>query len=60
MPPVSQAQRRAMYAAAAGKSKIGIPAKVGAEFEAADKGGKLPARARKGKSAGLVNRGAKR
>ena len=58
MPPVSQAQRRAMYAAAEGKSKIGISRKVGAEFEAADRGGKLPARARS-KPKGLVNRGRK-
>jgi hypothetical protein len=42
MPPVSEAQRRAMRAAAAGKSTLGIPKKVGAEFSAADKGGKLP------------------
>ena len=42
MPPVSQAQRGAMYAAAAGKSTLGIPKKVGAEFVAADKPGKLP------------------
>lgn len=46
MPPVSQAQRRAMYAAAAGKSTLGIPKKVGREFTAADKGGKLPMRKR--------------
>jgi len=32
MPPVSEKQKRAMYAAAAGKSKLGIPAKVGREF----------------------------
>ena len=42
MPPVSQAQRAAMAAAAEGKSTLGIPAKVGKEFEAADTGGKLP------------------
>ena len=42
MPPVSEKQRRAMHAAAAGKSKLGIPRKVGKEFMAADKGGKLP------------------
>ena len=41
-PPVSEAQRRAMYAAAAGKSTLDIPKKVGKEFTAADKGGKLP------------------
>jgi hypothetical protein len=45
MPPVSQAQRAAMYAAAAGKSTLGIPKKVGKEFVAADEGGKLPAKA---------------
>ena len=31
-PPVSEAQRRAMYAAAEGKSNLGIPKKVGEEF----------------------------
>lgn len=46
MPPVSQAQRGAMAAAKAGHSTLGIPAKVGREFMAADKGGKLPKRAR--------------
>ena len=51
MPPVSQAQRRAMRAAAAGKSTLGIPKKVGKEFSDADPGGKLPTRKpkRKGK-----------
>jgi hypothetical protein len=53
MPPRSEAQRRAMHAAAAGKSTLGIPKKVGKEFAAADKGGKLPARApKKGKKGG--------
>jgi hypothetical protein len=42
MPPRSEAQRGAMYAAAKGKSTIGIPKKVGKEFVAADKPGKLP------------------
>jgi len=42
MPPVSQAQRGAMHAAAAGKSTLGIPKKVGKEFAEADPGGKLP------------------
>lgn len=32
MPIESKAQQRAMYAAAAGKSNIGIPKKVGKEF----------------------------
>jgi len=31
-----------MYAAKSGKSTLGIPKKVGEEFTAADKGGKLP------------------
>jgi hypothetical protein len=47
MPPSTQAQRAAMYAAKAGKSTLGIPQKVGREFIAADKGGKLPKRAEK-------------
>lgn len=45
MPPVSTVQRKAMFAAAEGKSNIGIPAKVGKEFTNADPGGKLPNRA---------------
>ena len=44
MPPVSQAQRRAMYAAAKGKSTLGIPKKVAKEFIKEDKPGKLPPR----------------
>ncbi len=44
MPPRSEAQRRAMGAAAGGKSSLGIPKKVGKEFIKADKGGKLPSR----------------
>ena len=46
MPPVSQKQRRAMFAAAAGNSTLGIPKSVGREFVNADPGGKLPARAK--------------
>lgn len=42
MPAVSGAQRRAMFAAASGKSTIGIPKKVGQEFADADQGGRLP------------------
>jgi hypothetical protein len=38
-----------MHAAAAGKSTLGIPKKVGKEFAAADKGGKLPKRVKKRK-----------
>lgn len=44
MPSVSEAQRKAMFAAASGRSAIGIPKKVGKEFAAADSGGKLPKR----------------
>jgi len=47
MPMESQAQRRAMYAAAAGHSTLGIPKSVGQEFVSTDKPGKLPARAPK-------------
>jgi hypothetical protein len=35
MPIVSQQQRKAMYAAAAGKSTLGIPKAVGKDFVAA-------------------------
>ena len=43
MPAKSQAQARAMYAAAEGHSTLGIPAKVGKEFAAAThKVSKLP------------------
>lgn len=44
MPAVSEAQRRAMEAAAHGKSTLGIPKSVGQEFANADLGGKLPER----------------
>lgn len=47
MPPKSQAQRKAMHAAAHGKSNLGIPKKVGKEFVKSDKGGKLPPRKKK-------------
>lgn len=43
MPSVSEAQRRAMFAAASGHSTLGIPRKVGQEFVAADRGGHLRA-----------------
>ena len=46
MPPVSEAQRKAMGAAMSGKSTLGIPKRVGKEFIKADKGGKLPKRAK--------------
>jgi hypothetical protein len=41
-PPVSEAQRGAMHAAAQGQGNLGIPASVGKEFANADPGGKLP------------------
>lgn len=44
MPPVSEKQRRAMAAAAHGKSSIGIPKKVGMEMMNANKDGKMPMR----------------
>jgi len=48
MPIVSQQQRKAMYAAANGKSTLGIPKKVGKEFVAAGPASaKLPKRAPK-------------
>lgn len=47
MPPKSQAQRKAMRAAAAGRSTLGIPRKVGVEYSKADKGGKLPKRVKR-------------
>lgn len=47
MPATSEAQRKAMAAAAHGDSTLGIPEKVGKEFIAADPGGKLPTRADK-------------
>ena len=49
MPPKSQAQRAAMGAAASGNSTLGIPKKGGKEFIAADKGGRLPKKVKKGK-----------
>lgn len=49
MPPVSERQRRAMWAAAEGRSTLGIPKKVGKEFAKADKGGKLPKKAKRKK-----------
>lgn len=46
-PPVSEAQRRAMGAAASGDSTLGIPKKVGEKFIEEDKGGKLPEKQKK-------------
>lgn len=42
MPDVSQDQRRAMFAAKEGKSTLGIPQSVGADFIAADKAAGMP------------------
>lgn len=43
MPPVSEAQRRLMWAAASKKGGAGgVSQKVGKEFAKADPGGKLP------------------
>lgn len=43
MPPVSEAQRRLMWAAANTKGGVGgVSQSVGKDFAAADKGGKLP------------------
>jgi len=36
MPSTSRAQQKAMFAAAAGNSTLGIPKKVGQDFAAAD------------------------
>lgn len=48
MPPVSQAQRRLMHAAASKPGGAGgVSQAVGKEFAAADKPGKLPRRATK-------------
>ncbi len=55
MPPKSEKQRKAMRAAASGKSTLGIPKKVGQEFSAADPGGKLPQKKRKKKGGGQYN-----
>lgn len=45
-PMQSERQRRAMYAAAAGNSNIGIPRSVGEKFTEHDRGGKKPERAK--------------
>lgn len=51
MPAKSEAQLKAMYAAKEGKSTLGIPQKVGAEFVKATKSTKgLPEHVKKGDS----------
>ena len=53
MPPVSEAQRRLMWAAASKKGGVGgVSQSVGKKFAEADKGGKLPKR-KKSKGADL-------
>lgn len=47
MPPVSEAQRRWAFA---NKDKDTAEGKAAAEFAAADKGGKLPAKVKDGKA----------
>ncbi len=45
MPPVSEAQRRLMWAASQKKGGVGgVPQSVGKDFAEADQGGKLPER----------------
>jgi hypothetical protein len=53
MPPVSAAQRRAMFAAESGHSTLGIPESVGREFAESDPGGKLPEHVRHAYGGGL-------
>jgi len=58
MPVVSQAQNAAMHAAEEGRSTIGIPQKVGAEFVKASHGmkvKKLPKHVRKAHRRGLIS-----
>lgn len=53
MPPVSEAQRRLMHAAAKDPKvarKTGVPTSVAKEFAKADKPGKLPAKSPKKRS----------
>ena len=45
MPMRSEQQRKAMHAAAKGKSTLGIPKQVAREFVDADEGGRLPKKA---------------
>jgi hypothetical protein len=55
MPLVSGAQRRAMFAAKAGKSTLGIPQSVGAEFvKAGPASSKLPERVKGYQEGGSV------
>ena len=57
MPPVSQAQRRLMFAAASKKGGVaGVPQSVGQEFAEADPGGRLPEKKKGDKSQERANR----
>ncbi len=50
MPPVSEAQRRLMWAASSKKGGVdGVSQKVGKEFAKADEGGELPEKVRRQK-----------
>ena len=56
MPAVSEAQRRLMFGAAAKKGGMGgVSQAVGKEFAAADKGGKLPEKAKPKRHAGMYD-----
>lgn len=58
MPPVSQAQRRLMYAAASKKKGAGgVSQEVAKEFVAADKPGKLPEKKAPKKMRDMYRRG---
>ena len=53
MPPVSQQQRKLMWAAASKKGGVaGVPQSVGKEFAETDPGGKLPKRLKSKKRKG--------
>lgn len=58
MPSISPKQHRAMEAAKAGKSTLGIPKAVGADFVAAD-AAKAGAKSGAARPGGIINRGVK-
>ena len=58
MPPRSKAQARAMFAAASGKSTLGIPKKVGQEFTGDLQPGsvkKLPPKVKRPRKSGQIS-----
>ncbi len=57
MPSISPKQHRAMEAASHGKSTLGIPKSVGADFVVADKTKGVPKGVAAPKMGGLINRG---